>query len=206
MKKVLLVLVALAVAFVGLVATRPAEFKIERSASMNAPAEVVFAQLNDFHKWEAWSPWAKLDPQMKTTYSGAAVGTGAIYEWTGNDKVGTGRMTITDVKPNQEVTIKLEFLKPFEATNTTTFALMPSGESTKVTWTMSGHNNFMAKAMHMVMDMEKMVGPDFEKGLGQMKVASEGAAAKAKEEAAKKAAEEAAAKAAAEAPTENVVQ
>ena len=203
MKKVLLAIVALLVVFAAVVATRPAEFRLERSLKMAASPAVAFAQVEDFHRWEAWSPWAKLDAAMKTKYEGPASGNGASYWWSGNDKVGEGRMTITDVKPAEQVTVKLEFLKPFEQTNTTIFNFKGGEGGTTVIWAMEGKNNFMGKAFSLVMNMEKMVGPDFEKGLAGMKVAAE--AAEKEKLAADAAAAAAAAKAAAETPVEVVM-
>ena len=177
-KKIALALGAVAIIFLGVVAMQPADFRIERSAAIAAPPADVFAQVNDFHNWTAWSPWEKLDPALKKTYSGAAAGVGAVYEWAGNDQVGTGRMTLTDSQPSNLIRIKLEFIKPFEATNTTEFLLTPDGGGTKVTWSMTGNNNFMAKAAGLFMNMEKMVGGDFEKGLAQMKIVAEAAVKK----------------------------
>src|SRR5262249_7146798 len=133
------------------------------------------AQVNDFHAWPAWSPWEKLDPQMKKTFEGPASGVGAKYAWTGNDKVGEGRMTIEKSEKPSTVGIKLEFLKPFEATNATTFTFAPTAKGSKVTWAMDGENNFMAKAASLFMDMDKMIGGDFERGLTAMKTAAESA-------------------------------
>jgi hypothetical protein len=180
MKRFLMFLVLVVVAFVLFVATRPAAFRVERSAVVAAPASAVFAQLDDFHNWPAWSPWEHLDPAMTKSMSGAASGTGAVYEWNGNDKVGQGRMIITDTKPDQEVAIRLEFMKPFRATNVTTFALTPVSAGTQVTWSMEGRNNFVGKAMCLFMPMDKMVGGDFERGLSTLKeVAERGAIAPA---------------------------
>lgn len=179
-KKILLgavVVIVLVVAiFCVVVAMQPAHYHIERSATMNAPAPVVFNQVNDFHKWDAWSPWAKLDPNMKQSYEGAPAGPGAMYSWTGNSQVGEGRMTITDSKPSELVKIKLEFVKPFAATNATNFTFAPQGNQTAVKWTMDGDNTFMGKAFGLFMNMDKMVGGDFEKGLAQMKAVAETAA------------------------------
>ena len=136
---------------------------------MSAPAPVVFAQVNDFHHWDAWSPWAKLDPTMKYTYEGAPSGAGAIYTWSGNAKVGEGRMTLIESHPSNLISIKLQFLKPFAATNTAEFTFTPEGDRTAVTWNMTGHNNFLFKAVSLFMNMDKTVGGDFEKGLAQMK-------------------------------------
>lgn len=179
-KKVILaifiVLVLVVVVFCAVVAMQPEDFKITRSATVNAPPEKVFEQVNDFHKWDAWSPWAKLDPTMKTTYSGALSGTGAGYSWVGNDQVGEGKMTITDSHSSDIIKIDLEFIKPFAAKNVTDFSFKPDGDKTNVTWTMAGKNNFMAKGFNLVMNIDKMVGGDFEKGLAQLKTVSESAA------------------------------
>jgi len=179
-KKILLGIVIVVVVLVAVIAIlaalQPSHYRIERSANINAPASVVFAQVNDFHKWEAWSPWAKIDPAMKQTYEGASSGTGAIYTWAGNNQVGEGRMTITESHPNDLIKIKLEFIKPWSATNATDFAFKPQGNQTAVTWTMDGDNNFMGKAFGLFMNMDKMVGGDFEKGLAQMKSVAETAA------------------------------
>ena len=172
-KKVLIVLVLAIVVFFGIAAMQPAEFSISRSTTVNAAPAKVFSQVNDFHKWENWSPWAKMDPSMKTTYEGPASGAGASYSWAGNSKVGEGKMSITQVKPSEQVLIQLDFLKPFKASNLTTFDFKAESKTTVVTWTMSGKNNLFAKAMHMVMNMDKMIGPDFEKGLAQMKAEAE---------------------------------
>lgn len=175
------ILIALFVIVVGLViviAMQPTEFRVERSATIPAPPEEVFAQVNDFHAWKEWSPWAKLDPQSKETYEGPAAGTGAIFKWSGNNEVGEGMMTITDSRPNEMILIKLEFTRPFAAANTTEFTFKPEGDQTRVTWSMFGQNSFMGKAIHLVMDMDKMVGANFEQGLAQMKSAVEAAHAK----------------------------
>jgi len=170
---ILMAIVVIVVGLVVVVAMQPADFSVTRSTQIAAPPATVFAQVNDFHNWEAWSPWAKLDPNMQTTYEGAAEGTGAIYSWVGNSEVGEGRMEITDSRPSEQVTIDLEFIKPFAATNTTVFDFQPVGDQTEVTWTMSGKNGFVAKAMCLFMDMDGMVGGDFEKGLAKMKEVSE---------------------------------
>jgi hypothetical protein len=171
-KKIAIVLVLILAGFAVFVATRPADFRIVRSRTVAAPPDVVHAYVNDFHKWPEWSPWEKLDPAMKRDYSGAPAGTGAAYHWSGNNDVGEGHMTITDSRPAQSVTIRLEFLKPFAATNTTQFDFAPSGSGTQVRWAMNGHNNFMAKAFSAFMDMDKMVGSDFEKGLAGLDAAT----------------------------------
>jgi len=169
------VLIAL---FVTFVATRPTDFRVTRSAIMTAPAAVVFAQVNDLRKWEAWNPWGKMDPTCKMTYNGLAAGVGAGYAWAGNGKVGEGRMTITESRPSELIQLKLEFLKPFKANNTAEFIFKTESNQTTVSWSMFGKKNFMFKAMGLFMDTDKMVGKDFEKGLADLKVVAEAASAK----------------------------
>jgi len=173
LKKILIAVAVIIVLFLIVVATRPATYAVTRSTTIAAPAAVVFAQVNDFHKWEAWSPWAKLDPEMKVTFAGPDAGVGAVYSWVGNKEVGEGRMTLLTSTPNELIDIKLEFLKPMASTCDTVFSFKPEGEATSVTWTMSGTNNFIGKAFCMFMNMDKMVGGDFEKGLAQMKSVAE---------------------------------
>jgi hypothetical protein len=174
--KVLVALAVVVVVLVIIVALQPSKFRVARSTTISAPAPAVFAQVNDFHKWEAWNPWGKVDPAMKQTYEGAPAGTGAIYTWVGNKEVGEGRMTITESRPSDLVRVKLEFMKPFAATNTAEFSFNPEGNQTAVTWSMTGENNFVAKAVHLFMNMDKMIGDQFEKGLADMKAAVEAAA------------------------------
>ena len=173
--KILIVLAVLLVVFALFVAMRPSEFRITRSAKIAAPPSAVFPLVNDLHQWMAWSPWEQKDPGMTRSYEGPSAGVGAGYGWSGNKDVGAGRMTITDSRPDDLVRIRLEFLKPFKATNTTEFTFTPAadGRTTNVTWTMTGHNNFMGKAFCLFMDMDKMVGADFEKGLAAMKTTAE---------------------------------
>lgn len=178
LKKIALALVAVIIVFLIVVAMQPADFRIERSTKIAAPSADIFSQVNDFHNWPAWSPWEKLDPAMKKTYSGPAAGPGSVYEWTGNDKVGEGRMTLTDSRPGDLIRIELKFIKPFEATNTSEFAFKPDAGGTNVIWSMTGHNNFMAKGAGLFMNMDKLVGDDFEKGLAQLKTTVESAAKK----------------------------
>lgn len=177
-KKLLLVLVVVVVGFVGLVLMQPSDYSVTRSATMSAPAAATFEQVNDFHKWDAWSPWAKLDPAMKTTFDGPPAGVGSTYSWIGNGDVGEGKMTITESRPNEHVRIKLEFIKPFASTCDTVFTFKPDGDQTAVTWTMSGHNEFIGKAFCLFMNMDKMIGSDFEKGLADMKKTVEAGAKK----------------------------
>jgi uncharacterized protein YndB with AHSA1/START domain len=178
LKKFLILVIVLLAIFVVAVAMQPADFSITRSATIAAPPSEVFALVNDFHKWEAWSPWAKLDPGMKQNFDGAPAGVGSVYSWSGNDKVGEGRMTILESQPNEHVGLKLDFIKPFAATNATDFTFKPNGAGTDVNWTMSGRNNLIAKAMGIFVSMDKMIGPDFEKGLAQMKSVAEAKAGK----------------------------
>jgi hypothetical protein len=166
--------VVIAVLLIAIV-TRPAKYHVERSTTIAAPADVVYAQVSDFRKWEAWSPWAKLDPQMKTTYEGTQGAVGARYAWTGNDDVGSGHMTVAAVKPNESVEIKLEFIKPFASTTANGFKLEPAGKDTKITWHMDGDNDFVGKAFCLFMDMDAMIGKDFEKGLTDLKKVAEAA-------------------------------
>jgi hypothetical protein len=174
--KILAVLVVIIIVFAVIVALQPADFRVARSTLVAAPPPAVFAQVNDFHKWNAWNPWGKIDPSMKQSYEGAPAGPGAVYTWTGNKEVGEGRMTITDSRPSDLIRVKLEFYKPFAATNTAEFSFVPEGNQTRVTWSIFGEKNFMAKAVHLFMSMDKMIGGQFEKGLADMKAAAEGTA------------------------------
>jgi hypothetical protein len=174
MLKISLIVVAVLIALlIVVVAMQPGDFRVSRQANVSAPASLVFAQVNDFHKWEAWNPWGKIDPAMKQAYGGAASGTGATYAWEGNNEVGAGRMTITESRPSDLIRIQLEFLKPLAATNTAEFTFAEQGGETAVTWSMQGKNSFLAKAIHLVVDMDRMVGGQFEKGLASMKAVSE---------------------------------
>lgn len=172
---ILIALAVIVVLLVIVVATRPADFRVTRSATISAPPETVFAQVNDLRKWEAWSPWEKIDPALRRTFEGPSAGTGAIYRWVGNKKVGEGSMTITESRPGELVRFKLEFLKPFKATNTAEFTFKPQGNQTVVTWGIFGKNNFMSKAVGLFMNMDKMVGSQLEQGLAQMKSVAEAA-------------------------------
>jgi len=164
----LLVLLVAVVAVLGLAATKPDHYHVERSATISAPPAAVFAQLNDFHKWEAWSPWEKIDPAMKRTFEGSASGKDASYGWVGNDKVGEGRMTIVESEPDSRIGIRLEFIKPWSEVCQSSFALAPESEGTKLTWSMDGTHNYTSKIFCVFMDMDKMIGADFEKGLAQL--------------------------------------
>lgn len=166
--KIALVLFVLLAACAAFIASRPSEFRIARSRALSAPPDVVYTYVNDFKKWPEWSPWEKVDPSMKRELSGTPAGLGAVYYWSGNNRAGEGRMTITDARPGRSLTLRLEFIKPFAATNTAQFDFVPSGQGTAVTWAMTGRNNFMAKAFGVLMDMDKMVGTEFEKGLATL--------------------------------------
>lgn len=172
-QKVLAGLGVVVVAFLAAASMQPDTFEVHRSIEVKASADKTYAQVADFHAWEAWSPWAKLDPKMTTTYTGPATGVGQKYAWSGNDDVGSGSMEFTAQDPGKKLTIKLDFLTPFEAHNITTFDFASAGDTTKVTWSMTGPNNFMSKVMGLVMSMDSMVGGDFEKGLAGIKVQAE---------------------------------
>ena len=200
-KKVLLVLAVVVAGFVSVVATRPSTYRVERSITIAAPVEIPFGSVNDFHKWHFWSPWDALDPKMQKTFDGPFAGPGAIYSWSGNDQVGKGKMTILDSKPYESIQIQLEFIEPWASKNTTHFTFQPAAEGVTVRWAMEGNNDFMGKAFSLFMDMDGMIGKDFEKGLATMKSLAEteaknrleiAARLKAKEEAEKAAAEQAA--------------
>jgi hypothetical protein len=169
MLPILLALAFIVILFIVVVAGQPDEFKVFRSTNISAPPEKIFPHVNDLHKWEAWSPWAKLDPNAKNSFEGADSGTGAAMSWSGNKKIGEGRMTITGSSASEAIRFKLEFVKPFKATHAAEFAFKPEGKQTVVTWSMSGKNNFFFKAFGLFMDCDKMAGKDFEKGLAAMK-------------------------------------
>lgn len=176
LKRILLGLVAVIVVAVVIVlilaARQPDEFRVQRTATINAPAEKIAGHIEDFHQWGAWSPWEHLDPAMQRTFSGAPAGKGSIYEWSGNSDVGQGRMEILESSPSK-VSIKLDFHQPMEASNIAEFALQPKGDATDVTWAMYGPMPFISKVMCVFFDMDKMIGPDFEKGLTELKKVSE---------------------------------
>ncbi len=156
-----------------LAAMQPDTFKIERKGAIKASPEKVFGFLNDFKNWAAWSPWEKKDPAMKRIFGANTAGKGATYGWEGNKDVGVGNMEIAESTPPSKLTIKLNFEKPFKASNVVNFTVMPAAGGSEVTWTMEGKNNFIAKIMGLFMNMDKMVGPDFEAGLANLKAAAE---------------------------------
>jgi len=163
LKKILIALLAVIAIFLVVVALQ-SEFHVERTATMAAPPATVFDQVNDFHKWDAWSPWAKLDPNAKITFEGPPSGTGTIMTWAGNNEVGEGKMTLSESRPNELVKINVDIVKPMEGSSTTEFAFKPEGDQTAVTWSMSGHHNFVAK-----INGKKMMGGIMDKGLANMK-------------------------------------
>lgn len=179
-KKILIAVAVLVVIFVGVVMTRPDTFHVERSVSMNAPDSVIYANIDNLRAWEAWSPWEKLDPNMKKTFSGPERGIGATYAWEGNDQVGKGKMKITESSPPSAMRLELEFIEPFASKAENGFELAPNldGTATDVTWWMDGNNNFIGKVFCLFADMDKMVGGDFEKGLKALKSLSEAQAKK----------------------------
>lgn len=169
---ILIVLALLLVALAAYIAMQPATFRVSRAATIAAPADVIFAQVNDLHKWQAWSPWAKMDPQAVTTFAGPAMGIGSSMSWEGK-KTGAGTMTITESRASEAVVFRLDFRKPFAGTNTAEFTFTPQGGKTVVSWTMSGPNTFISKAMNLFLSCDKMVGGYFEEGLGDLKKLAE---------------------------------
>lgn len=171
----LLIVVLAIVALLAYAATRPATFRIERSTRIAAAPERIAAVIVDFHRWQEWSPWERLDPSLQRSFSGAPSGLGAVYAWSGNSKAGTGRMEVLSWTP-QRVEIKLDFFKPFKASNTAEFTLVPDGPATNVHWAMFGPRPFISKLMGMFIDMDALVGKDFEAGLVALKQLAERAA------------------------------
>ena len=172
-KIIAIVVVVLVAALLIYAATKPDTFRVQRATRINAPPEKIFPLLNDFHSYGSWSPYEKLDPAMKRTYSGAANGKGAVYEWESSGKAGVGRMEITESSPPSRVTINLDFVKPFKAHNIAEFTLEAQGDSTNVTWAMHGPTPYMAKVIHVFFSMDSMVGKQFEAGLANLKAIAE---------------------------------
>jgi len=171
-KKIAIVVLVLVVAVLAYAATRPDRLHVERSATIQAPPEEIFPLISDFRRWASWSPYETRDPAMKKTYGGAAQGKGAVYEWEGNSEVGQGRMEITDADPSR-ITIKLDFIKPLEGHNVADFALVPQGGTTNVTWSMDGPSPYIGKLIGVFMNMDRMIGSDFETGLANLKAIAE---------------------------------
>lgn len=172
-KTIAIVVVVLIAGVLVFAATRPDAFRVERSVNIKAPPEKIYPYFDDFNHWAAWSPWEKLDPAMKRTFSGAPRGKGSVYAWEGNSKVGAGRMEILESSPSSKLLIKLDFIKPFEGHNTAEYTLTPSGDTTQVTWAMYGPAPYISKLMGVFVSMDKMIGKDFEAGLANLKAAAE---------------------------------
>jgi hypothetical protein len=171
---IIAVILAIAIAAMLMLAlTKPNTFAVQRAISIKAPAEKIFPLINDFHQWVAWSPYENKDPAMKRTYSGAESGKGAVYAWDGNSNVGSGRMEILDTSVPSKIVIKLDFFKPFEGHNTAEFTMLPQGDATYLTWLMHGPAPFMSRLMQVFMNIDKMIGKDFEVGLANLKKITE---------------------------------
>ncbi len=168
-----IVIVVLIAGVLILAATKPDTFRVQRAASIKAPPEKIFALINDFNRWGAWSPWEKKDPAMKRTFGATTSGKGAVYAWEGNKDVGQGRMEIAESVPPSKVALNLDFVKPFAAHNLVEFTLEPKGDATNVTWAMQGDTPYFAKIIHVFINMDKMVGKDFETGLANLKANAE---------------------------------
>ena len=167
------VIVVLIAVVLGLAAMKPDTFSVRRATPIKAPPDKVFALINDFRQWGQWSPWEKLDPDLKRTFSGAPSGKGAVYEWTGNKKVGAGRMEITEPTPPNKLVIKLDFIRPFEGHNIAEFTLEPQGDATQLSWVMHGPTPFVSKVMQVFVSMDALIGKDFEAGLANLKAIAE---------------------------------
>ena len=175
---IIAIVLAIAIAIVLiLAATKPDTFRVQRATTIKAPPEKIFPLINDFRQWGSWSPYENKDPAMKRSYSGAAAGKGAVYAWDGNKNVGSGRMEILDTTMPSKIVIKLDFFAPFEGHNTAEFTMLPQGDgtnpTTQVNWLMHGPVPFMAKIMHVLMNIDRMVGKDFEAGLANLKQLTE---------------------------------
>lgn len=173
LKRIILVVALLIVVVLIIAAFKPNSFAVQRTVTIQASADKIFPLINDYRNWPQWSPYEKLDPDMKKTISGPPSGLGAVYEWSGNSKAGAGRMEITQSAPSSKVTIKLDFSKPMEGHNLAEFTIQPKGNSTDVTWAMSGGMPYVAKVMTMFFSMDKMIGNEFETGLANMKAVAE---------------------------------
>lgn len=169
MQKIFIGLLATIGSFLTLILLQPADYRVSRTMVTSAPAAAVFAQIDDFHRWQEWSPWAKRDPAAKVSFDGPASGKGAIFAWSGNNEVGAGRMTLTESRPAEAVKIKTDFVQPFVGTSYSDFSLKPEGSGTSVSWTISGQNDFIAKAICLFVSMDKVLGGEIEKGLASIK-------------------------------------
>jgi hypothetical protein len=169
MTGILALIVVAVAAILALAATKPDEFRVTRSALIDAPPSAIYPYLSDLRKGTEWSPWIELDPDMEQSYEGPADQVGGVYKWKGDSNVGEGSLTLTELRPNEFVQMRLDFVKPMEGTSTAEYALTPKGDQTEVSWTMYGENGFMAKIMSVFMDCEKMMSEQFYKGLGNLK-------------------------------------
>lgn len=168
-----IVLGVVVLAVLGYAATRPDMFAVERSITINARPEKIYPFIDDFHNWGVWSPFERMDPSMQRTLSGAAAGRGAVYAWQGSADAGAGRMEIVEAKPPRKIAIQLDFTKPFASHNTVDFTLERSGDTTNVTWAMHGTNSYVGKVVSLFMNMDHVVGGQFEMGLAALKTAAE---------------------------------
>lgn len=167
-RKIFIALIAIIILFLIVVATRPSDFRVERSATIAAAPGALFEQVNDHHKFAVWNPFLKVDPNVKNTYSGPESGVGAVCSWDGNDDIGAGSSTIIESKPGELVRMRMDWKRPMEGTSIVEFSFKPEGGKTVVTWAMYGPQNFMGKAISLFMSCEKMVGPQFEQGLANL--------------------------------------
>lgn len=172
-RKLLIAIVVLVAGFAGYVALQPPELRIERSATIAAPPSAVFLHVNELKAWDAWSPWAKLDPNAKITFEGPAAGNGAVFGWSGNDDIGEGKMTIVESRPTELIRIRTDFTKPFAGTSTTDFTFKPEGDKTLVTWEMRSEQSFLIRAMCIIFNGKKMIGDQLDKGLANLKAVAE---------------------------------
>jgi uncharacterized protein YndB with AHSA1/START domain len=173
LKTIAIVIVVLIGAVLAYAATKPDELRVERTLAIKAPPEKIFPYVNDLKAWAAWSPYEKKDPAMARTFGNVTAGKGAVYEWNGNSNVGQGRMEITESTPSSKIAIKLDFIKPFEGHNVATFGFEPKGETTQVSWTMTGPSAYITKLMGVFFNMDKMIGDDFAAGLANLKAQAE---------------------------------
>lgn len=169
LKKILIAIVVLVAGFASYVALQPKELRIERTATIAAPPSAIFPHVNELKAWDAWSPWAKLDPNAKVTFEGPPAGNGAVFHWSGNDEVGEGTMTILDSQPDQHIKIKTEFVKPFPGSSTAGFTFKPDGDKTVVTWDMQSEQPFLVRAMCIIFNGKKIITDQFDKGLSNLK-------------------------------------
>ena len=171
---IIVVILAIAAAAILIIAAnKPQTLRVQRAIGIEAPAEKIFPLISDFHQWLKWSPYEQKDPAMKRTYGGADSGKGATYAWDGDKNVGSGRMEILEATAPSKVVIKLDFFKPFEGHNTAEFTMLPQGDGTHVTWVMHGPANFMSRLMQVFLNLDKMIGRDFEAGLARLKTITE---------------------------------